>query len=341
MLAALRFRDKGRFEEARLEVARLGVPALVASRPSRLWYGSPMAHVDLAGFRLALMARASDSASRSLDHLEDGAVSGIRRRYLVTTTHGDDRSTDVSFVGDRESFRASVHGLMVHAADEASSWLIRWTLGRWPRGPLTLALPLDRAPPRLALGIVAPLTPTRLALSEGPVPLDAAGVRHFRALHEATGAEGLIGCRVRLLDREPVALSGRWPLDAGTPERLLDVAASWELEDVARDLGLPLLEGLLEGSPEAEITLEAAWTPEPEPSFALEVGPLPARHGVGLGRAALGESAGAALAQASRDLHQRTAYRVRVELDAEGLAGVSLVLGPRGQPEGRGLKGSW
>lgn len=277
--------------------------------------------IDVAGFGLAVRTRGTDLATERIGAVGDA---GVQLRLLAARTAPEGPSTWTWLAGDRGAMSPGLQRLVTRELGDEKAWLLRWNAGRWPRGPIVLGLPLDRDVPALELGIVAPLSPTRLALSEGPLPLSAEGVAHFRAVHDATGAPGLVGSRLRLLDGEAVAISARWNV---ATERLPAAARCFGAGELIRDVA----EGLLEGAAGASVVVEGAWTPAPDDGIALEVGPVAAGRVTSLARAVFGEGADAPLVQAARDLHQKSAFRARVEFDRDGVSAVSIVLGPRGQ----------
>ncbi|MGM0575610.1 MAG: hypothetical protein ACQEXJ_07770 [Myxococcota bacterium] len=261
---------------------------------------------------------------------------GISRRFLAVTASTGPHEAWAWVSGHRNRIRPGLHQVILDAAGEDHAWIVRWVMGRWPKGPLVLGTPLTPdLVPALTLGIVAPLKPTRIGLVESPVPFPIPSVKHMKALHARTGEEGLVGCRLHVRDGAPTAVAGRWPVD---PRRLPEIAETWDLREAARDLALPAVEGLVEGIRAASRpVLEAAWTPEPVPAFVVEVGPTSVARVVGLVQATLGDERAEPLVEAARDLRQKAAWRVRLTVGGDGLTAITTLLGPKQQP----LEATW
>ncbi len=280
---------------------------------------------DLDRWEAAVAERATVASVRRLRLL---SPEGVSTRLLQTRVgEVEAGETSVWLAGARGDLRTGLQRVLTDALGPDRRWYLQWILGRWPRGPITMSLPLGDDAAAMALGIVAPLTPTRVALSESPRPLDREAVSHFKALHAATACAGLSGCRMRLVDGDVDALVGRWEI---APRRVPAVAALLGLRAVAEDLGLVAIEGLSGGaSVPAAVTLEVAYAPDPEPRLVLEMGGLPLARLAGLVRAALGEEHVAPLAAGARALAQRTAFRVRLVFDADEKARPALVSADR------------
>ena len=282
---------------------------------------------DLDRWEAAIAERASLTSVRRLRLLDP---EGVSIRLLETRVGvGDSGATSVWLAGGRAGLRTGLQRVLTDALGRDRRWYLQWILGRWPRGPITLSLPLSSDDGAMALGIIAPLTPTREALSESPCPLDQSAVSHFKALHAATGCAGLSGCRMGLTGGDVDALIGRWEPALA---RLRPAAEVLELGDLADSLILPTIEGLSAGSaaPPA-ITIEVAYAPAPVARLVVEVGPVRLAHFAGLIASAFGEDRVAPLAASARALAQRTAFRARVEFDATGLRAAAALTAPRGQ----------
>lgn len=285
---------------------------------------------DLARWEAAISHRASFVAARRLRLLGDDAPA---TRLLEARVHADGEVEHVAWLaGPRGRMTTGLQRLLTDALGAERRWYLPWILGRWPRGAVTLGLALDglaRDRDELHLGIIAPLTPTRVALSESPRPLHREAVAHFKALHLSTGAAGLSGCRMRMRDGEVGALVGRWSV---TSRALQAAAEHMGLPEATRAALIPAIEGLAQGLPSAQLALEVAYSPDPEPRLTVEVGPLPIPRVLGL-TAGEGTAAadGGALEALGADLAQRGALRARLECDADGLRAVGVLVAARGQ----------
>jgi len=263
-------------------------------------------------------------APEALDRIRLVGDRGVKQRSLAVSAgaaHGPSRGVWLS--GGREPMRAGLQQLVEAVLGVQHRWLLRWMQGRWPRGPLTVHLPLGESPDGLTLGLIAPLSPTRVALSEGPLPFDKASVAHFKALHAATGAQGLSGCRLAFAQEAVAHVAIRWRLDRAG---LAAAAAQCELGEAFGDHVTPLLEGLGEGLPDAPLTLEAAYTPAPPIHLSVEVGPIPTGRVIGLLAALWGEDARLDLTDAARALGQRWTHRVRLAFGPDGITQTTALL---------------
>ncbi len=204
-------------------------------------------------------------------------------------------------------------------------------MGRWPRGHAVIGHP-TQGEARLHLGLVAPLVPTRMALSEGPLPLSIEGVAHFKDVHAATQAPGLVGCRLEIEEQAIVTLAARWEVDH---EAFLRVARVWGLPDGSLEMASSLIEGLSEGLKRPPtIVVEAPYTPEPSGELVLELGPVGARSSIGLANALFGADAATSFTQLARDLASPRFFRTRIALGADGPGRMSVLAGVSGQPKG-------
>lgn len=289
---------------------------------------SDTASIDRAGWDRALDSLAGTAARQLVSALGDR---GVKRRYLEVRASAGRVTHQAHLAGARAPFRAGLQHLVDEALDPVHRWTLRWILGRWPRGAITVSLPLESALAEFELGILAPLTPTRIALSEGPLPFPAESVVHFRDVHDATEAPGLTGCRLLCYGGGPTALAGRWPVSL---DRVPAVAACMGLEPLARELVVPVLRDLAGDTPAlTSPVLEVRWSPEPEEGFAVETGPIPTARLLGLVAAALGAEAAEPLRDLARSLKQPQTARARLHFNEAGLQSASALLAPRGQPE--------
>jgi hypothetical protein len=252
---------------------------------------------------------------------------GDRVRFLGETV-GRDAASFWWLHGARDAFSAGLQGLAQERLTPENQWWIRWLMGRWPRGHAVVGHPAQGSE-TLTLGLVAPLVPTRMALSEGPLPLSIDGVAHFKAVHAATQAPGLLGCRLEMQDQDLVSLSARWEVDRDALGR---VAKVWGLGDVISDVAIPIIEGLSEGlKRQPVLAVEAPYTPDPGDELVIELGPVSARSTLGLAAALFGAEAGAILTQLARDLSTSRFFRVRVALGEEGATSLSALAAPPSQ----------
>jgi len=188
---------------------------------------------------------------------------------------------------------------------------------------LTVHIPLDGSVDGMTLGIIAPLSPTRVALSEGPVPFDKASVSDFKSLHAATGAPGLSGCRLGFSAQNVNHVAIRWRLGLDALDTTL---AQRGYAEVCKGEILPTLSALMEGLPMSDVTFEAAYKPEPGAVLAVEAGPLPTGRVIGLTGALWGEAAKDAVTDAAKMLVQRWTHRLRVEFNATGITRTTVLL---------------
>lgn len=285
-----------------------------------------MSDVDLPTWRFALDSRSTPAAARRLGLIGD---SGLDHRLLSVRTTADGTETDCWFGGDRVGVSAGLQRLMIDAAGSDKKWLIQWIHGRWPRGVTCFALPLDRDDGTLALGIAAPLSPTRVALSEGPLPFPIPSVMDFKALHAASAGPGMLGCRLHLEHGEVVRVVCRWPVATTSLVAFADIRG---LADVAADYAIPAVEGLASGlSSVPNLVVEAAWTPDPLPQIVVELGPVSAVGVAGLTKAAIGDRQAHGLIDLARAFGTKGLFRARLTFDNEGLAGIEALAGPKGQ----------
>ena len=227
--------------------------------------------------------------------------------------------------------RNALQELLTNIMPPEDIWLVNWILGRWPRGKILAGIPLSADEHRTKIGIVAPLMPTRIAVSQGPLPFDIATVKHFKTLHATIDEPGLLGCRLTLEDEKVTELSGRWKL---SNERLPDVFAHWGLSDVV-DVGLAVLEGLTAGIDAPPTTLEATYTPSPAKSLTLELGPLPLRQTLQLISHVESVDVARELAGVAKILKQKHAFRTSVAIGPEGIDSMTVMLGDGFTPKGK------
>lgn len=285
--------------------------------------------IDLRAWESALTELASPAAHELIDALGER---GVKRRYLEVSAQAGSVRHHAHLAGARASFRTGLQHLVDAGLDPAHRWMLRWILGRWPRGMITASVPLEIATAEFELGILAPLTPTRIALSEGPLPFPAASVVNFRDVHDATAAMGLTGCRVQCYGGGPTALAGRWPIAL---PNLVAVARCMGLAELARDLAVPVLHDLAGDVPDnGAPVVEVRWSPEPSDGFSVEVGPVPTARLLGLVRAAVGADEADAVQAMAQAFKQPVVARARLSFTTDGLQAASALFAPRGQPDG-------
>jgi len=165
-----------------------------------------------------------------------------------------------------------------------------------------------------------------MALSEGPLPLTIEGVKHFKSVHEATGAPGLSGCRLEIDGQRIASLRARWSTDAAGLRRM---AQHWDLDTVVEEVAIPVIEGLSASSKRApRLTVEAAYDPEPVESLVLELGPVSARESLGLCNALFGAEPTAALTALARDLSASRFLAIRLRLERGGPTSMTALAAP-------------
>ena len=275
---------------------------------------------DSTSWQIAL---ATLGEPQALDRVRLLGDPSVKMRSLAITSSEDATSRGAWLVGKREPIRAGLQQLIEGTLGVPHRWLIRWLQGRWPRGPLTVHIPLDGSVDGMTLGIIAPLSPTRVALSEGPVPFDKASVSDFKSLHAATGAPGLSGCRLGFSAQNVNHVAIRWRLGLDALDTTL---AQRGYAEVCKGEILPTLSALMEGLPMSDVTFEAAYKPEPGAVLAVEAGPLPTGRVIGLTGALWGEAAKDAVTDAAKMLVQRWTHRLRVEFNATGITRTTVLL---------------
>jgi len=172
-----------------------------------------------------------------------------------------------------------------------------------------------------------------MALSEGPLPLSIQAVSHFKAVHEATQAPGLVGCRLEIEEQSLVTLAARWEVDLAA---LLRVAEVWGLAEESVEMIAPVIEGLSEGLKRPPtIVVEAPYSPDPSSSLVLEIGPVAARTSIGLANALFGGDAAGVLTGLARDMAARRFFRVRVTLGLNGVESIAALAAPPSQATAR------
>lgn len=271
---------------------------------------------------------APDAHPTALADAEALVALGPKRVLAVLSLSPDEDAPPergIHLFGPRTALRSGLQTVIAERFGPEQIWLVRWLLGRWPRGAVVIGRPLD-GPARLELGLVAPLNPTRIALSQGPLPFPRESVGHIRALHALTQAPGMSGLRLGLGPAGPDRVAGRWTL---APEQLAPTLQHLipGAPDLADDLASPIVEGLFEDralSP--SLTLEAPYLPEPAGQAILEIGPVSAKNAAGLWAALLGRPQARSLVALCKELGQRTLASARLTLNEEGLSNAQALL---------------
>ncbi len=262
-----------------------------------------------------------------------------RRLARLSLTRQAPPSAAVVVGGPRESMlpalqRLTATGVAPARAPHADpTWLARWLVGRWPRGPVVIDHPLAAGDPTRVLGLVAPMPPTRLSLSASPLPFPRASVLHFNALHALTGEPGVVGCRLVSSPTGVRHLRPRWSLRHETLPALADHLG---VGAAAREVLQPLLDDLrqMAGRPVPAV-IEVSYDPEPLPRLTLEWGPVGVRLATSLARALVGGET--ALEAAAGALSAPAAFRLRLTCGAEGPEQLEALLPLPGDP----MKGPW
>ena len=279
--------------------------------------------LDLESWKAALDSRSSLESLARLALLDQGE----RVRFLSERV-GANPGSAWWLQGSRAGLSSGLQRLAQDRLWPENQWWVRWLMGRWPRGHAVIGHPTaDES--RLHLGLIAPLVPTRMALSEGPLPLSIEGVSHFKAVHAATQRPGLAGCRLEIEEQTLTTLAARWEVDQAA---LVRVAEVWGLSQESTEMAAALIDGLSEGLKRPPTVLvEAPYCPDPAPSLVLEIGPVPARSSIGLANALFGPEAAGDLTQLARDLGSARFFRVRVELGPDGAESMTALAGPPSQ----------
>jgi hypothetical protein len=229
--------------------------------------------------------------------------------------------------------RNALQELITQLMPPEDIWLVNWVLGRWPRGKIMASVPLSSMAEVSKVGIIAPLMPTRIAISQGPLPFDPATAKHFKALHAAIDEPGLLGCRLTLDAGKVTELAGRWKI---ADERLPDVFEHWGLS-ASLDVAQAIVEGLTVGlATPPPLTLEAIYTPAPSDNLTLEIGPSSLRASLQFINHIEGIEVARQIAAAAKALGQKTVYRTVVSLGPDGVDSIIVLLS-----EGRAPKGKW
>ena len=279
--------------------------------------------LDLEQWKAALDSRSSLQSLTRLALLDQGE----RVRFLSETV-GENAGSEWWLQGSRSAFSSGLQTLAQDRLWPENQWWVRWLLGRWPRGHAVIGHPTD-GEAHLKLGLIAPLVPTRMALSEGPLPLSIPAVTHFKAVHAATQAPGLIGCRLEIEEQSLVTLAARWEVDLPA---LLAVAEVWGLAQESVEMVSPVIEGLSEGLKRPPtLVVEAPYCPDPSSSLVLEIGPVAARSAIGLTNALFGAEAAGVLTELARDLSARRFFRVRLTLGPTGPESMTALAAPSSQ----------
>lgn len=287
---------------------------------------------DLVTWQRAVDVRGADLP---VDRLATLSESGVKSRLLSAEVGAGDDGEFWWITGGRRGLNIGLQHLVTELLGAEHRWFIQWLEGRWPRGPIVIGHPLDPRSGTLTMGIIAPLMPTRLAVSEGPLPLSIAAVSHFKEAHEVIGAPGLAGCRLCISDGEVASLRSRWP---ATVSDLSRIAAFWSLQEACDGWLLPAIEGLTQGAPTPPVVVvEATYEPEPTSLLSVEFGPVGVQRLCGLIGALFGDDERAQLETLASDLGQRGFFRVRLTLGPEGILSATALAGPPGQS----LKGDW
>lgn len=248
-------------------------------------------------------------------------------RFLSETVGGQ-AASKWWLQGSRSAFSSGLQALAQDRLWPENQWWVRWLMGRWPRGHGVVGHPTT-GESSLHLGLIAPLVPTRMALSEGPLPLSIEAVSHFKSVHQATGAPGLVGCRLEIAEQTLKTLAARWEVDLPA---LLRVAEVWGLAADGFALAAPLIEGLSEGlkRPPA-LVVEAPYCPDPADTLVIEIGPVASRSTIGLANALFGPEAAQVLTALARDLSAGRFFRVRVALGPTGAESMTALAAPSTQ----------
>ncbi len=277
----------------------------------------------LEQWKTALNSRTSLQSLTRLALLDQGE----RVRFLSETV-GERAGASWWLHGSRSAFSSGLQTLAQDRLWPENQWWVRWLMGRWPRGHAVVGHPTD-GDASLRLGLVAPLVPTRMALSEGPLPLSIEAVSHFKSVHAATDAPGLVGCRLEIEEQSLKTLAARWEVELPA---LLRVADVWGLAAESLNMAAPLIEGLREGLKRPPtLVVEAPYCPDPSSSLVLEIGPVAARNTIGLANALFGAEAAGVLTQLARDLSAGRFFRVRVTLGPTGAQSMTALAAPSSQ----------
>jgi hypothetical protein len=211
----------------------------------------------------------------------------IRRRMAIFSLSAEpDLASGELAMGisaPRESMRLGLQHIVEQVMAPEDVWLVRWLLGRWPRGEVRTVLPVNEGVRVATIGLIAPLIPTRIALSASPLPFDRPTVELFKALHEATGQPGLLGCRLKLQDGAVSGLAGRWRLGAETLDELLSFCG---LDEASRGMTRAVVSGLGGTRP----VFERWFHPAPSPDITVELKRPLTQSALGLARHLWGEA---------------------------------------------------
>jgi hypothetical protein len=258
---------------------------------------------------------------------------GARTRVASIRAGKDGNACTMMVLGPREPMRNALQELITQLMPPEDIWLVNWVLGRWPRGKIMASVPLSSMAEVSKVGIIAPLMPTRIAISQGPLPFDPATAKHFKALHAAIDEPGLLGCRLTLDAGKVTELAGRWKI---ADERLPDVFEHWGLS-ASLDVAQAIVEGLTVGlATPPPLTLEAIYTPAPSDNLTLEIGPSSLRASLQFINHIEGIEVARQIAAAAKALGQKTVYRTVVSLGPDGVDSITVLLS-----EGRAPKGKW
>jgi hypothetical protein len=257
---------------------------------------------------------------------------GARTRVASIRADKDGNACTMIVLGPRESMRNALQELITQLMPPEDIWLVNWILGRWPRGKIMATVPLSSMEAVSKIGIIAPLMPTRIAISQGPLPFDPATAKHFKALHAAIQEPGLLGCRLTLDDGKVTELAGRWKI---AEKRLPEVFEHWGLTNTL-EVALAIVEGLTVGqAPAPPLTLEAIYTPNPSDKLTLEIGPSSLRASLQFINHIEGIEVARQIAAAAKMLRQKTVYRTVVSLGPDGVDSISVLLSDGVPPKGK------
>ena len=265
-------------------------------------------------------------------------VSRLSRRLALITMRSDDHSAPetlrprLSFGGSapREVLRLGLQQIVEEATAPENVWLVRWLLGRWPRGNVRTVLPVSVHGEEVTVGLIAPLMPTRIALSESPLPFDRETVAHFKALHERLAQPGLLGCRLALADRRVAGLAGRWRLSADALEPAL-IFSGFDGN------GVHLARAVLQGLGGTQPVFERWFHPAPAAEVHLELYRVRTNRAVALVEHLWGAERTQVFTEAVRSLGGDRLQMVSVQLGNEGLTEIAVAAGLSGDHR----KGPW
>lgn len=242
---------------------------------------------DIDGM-IAWCDRLGVSFNPSFEEWTSGLPGGkIRRRIAIFSlsdpTQEGAGNLAMGLTAPRDSMRLGLQHIVEQVMAPEDVWLVRWLLGRWPRGDVRTVLPVTEDARLATIGLIAPLMPTRIALSESPLPFDRETVKLFKELHAVTEQPGLLGCRLELRDGTISGLAGRWRL---SPQTLGPILGFCGLDDASRELTRALLSGLGGAKP----VFERWFHPEPSADITVELRRTPTAAALGLAKHLWGDA---------------------------------------------------